>query len=297
MIADEARRPDLRGLRIIAACAAFAALTILGASRAFSWDSRTHRMIAHLAVGALPPSALKTFLAHNEWQLEGFAVAPDTILAREYGHAEKLHHYIDLEDFGPDPFAALVPDYSAMQARWGEAALEESGTLPWTIEARAAQLEGDWRAADCAGALTVSGYLAHYIGDASQPLHTTVHFDGYPGDYGLHARLESTTDYHINEIAAIAAPQVHLIAVNSAWDAAISEIRQSHQLVSDVIAADRAARAAGPPRSDAFEAALMSREEPLIATQIARGASVLASVWLYEWNRAGNPAACAEGGS
>ena len=36
----------------------------------------------------------------------------------------------------------------------------------------------------------------------------------------------------------------------------------------------------------------MSRAQPMIAGQIARAASVLASIWIYEWKRAGSPAAC-----
>ena len=36
----------------------------------------------------------------------------------------------------------------------------------------------------------------------------------------------------------------------------------------------------------------MSRAQPMIAGQIARAASVLASIWIYEWKRAGSPVTC-----
>ncbi|MBV8354760.1 MAG: S1/P1 Nuclease, partial [Candidatus Eremiobacteraeota bacterium] len=40
------------------------------------------------------------------------------------------------------------------------------------------------------------GYWSHFVGDGSQPLHVTVHFNGwlprYPHSQGLHARFEST---------------------------------------------------------------------------------------------------------
>jgi hypothetical protein len=36
----------------------------------------------------------------------------------------------------------------------------------------------------------------------------------------------------------------------------------------------------------------MERDGPMIAGQIARGAALLASIWLYEWEHAGRPVMC-----
>lgn len=150
---------------------AFAAALSIAAT-ALAWDQRTHRLIAGLAVGALPASPLKDFLSRNETRLEYFAVEPDRIR----GRAEKSRHYIDLEVYGADPISKLDPDEAAMEREWGAMTLRESGSLPWTIESRANELSQAWRRGDCAEALRLSGYLAHYLGDASQPLHTTKYF-------------------------------------------------------------------------------------------------------------------------
>ncbi|MGH7837132.1 MAG: hypothetical protein ACREQC_04810, partial [Candidatus Binataceae bacterium] len=127
--------------------------SILGlalASPARSWDSHTHKLIVRLAISGLPPGAVRTTFARNSPQLEEFAVEPDTVLRSLYGDAEGRRHYIDLENFGADPFARLTPDFAAMQREVGVALLERSGTLPGAIEDEAARMAAAWRAGDCA---------------------------------------------------------------------------------------------------------------------------------------------------
>jgi hypothetical protein len=78
------------------------------------------------------------------------------------------------------------------------------------------------------------------------------------------------------------------------WSSTIVELDHSHALVEGTMDADRAARAGtGAKRGDDFDRALMQREMSMVAHQVAAAASTLASVWLFEWNRAGNPSACA----
>jgi hypothetical protein len=263
-------------------------------TRGYAWDARTHMLIARLAVDALPDTPLKHLLAAHEADLQEDAVAPDESLRARYGKAEAIRHYIDLENFGADPFAELKPDIAAMELQYGASTLQRSGTLPWTIEAMAQGVQQAWRSGDCAQVVLLSGYLAHYTGDATQPLHTTIHFDGYQQDRGMHARFEGAVDRSVGEVEQLARPQVHLEKIDSVWSAAISEIKQGNPLVGGVIEADRATRAeTGEKRGPDFDRALMRREMTMVAQQVAEAASVLASIWLYEWKQAGSSANCA----
>ncbi|MGC1191051.1 MAG: zinc dependent phospholipase C family protein [Candidatus Binatus sp.] len=274
------RRP-LRGF-------ALATLMILFAcAPAFAWDSVTHREITYLAIRALPPSPLKDLFLRNARQLQYFAVQPDVIRVKYGDESEKIRHYIDLEIYGSDPFEALVPDRAAMVKRFGEPTLLRSGTLPWTIVDFSDGFEQEWSRGDCHELLRLAGFLAHYVGDASQPLHTTKHYDGYEGDRGVHARVERTVDIDIRQVSSAAEPQIHLIEIDSVWQTAIAEIRDSNSHIQELLQDDRAAR-----QSSDYNAALMSRAQPMIAGQIARAASVLASIWIYEWKRAGSPVTC-----
>jgi Zinc dependent phospholipase C len=260
---------------------------VLACAPAFAWDSVTHREITYLAIRALPPSTLKDLFLRDARQLQYFAVQPDVIRAKYGDESEKIRHYIDLEIYGSDPFEALVPDRAAMVKRFGEPTLLRSGTLPWTIVDFSDGFEQEWSRGDCHELLRLAGFLAHYVGDASQPLHTTKHYDGYEGDRGVHARVERAVDLDIRQVSSAAQPQIHLIEIDSVWQTAIDEIRDSNSHITELLQDDRAAR-----QSSDYDAALMSRAQPMIAGQIARAASVLASIWIYEWKRAGSPAAC-----
>jgi hypothetical protein len=259
---------------------------------AAAWDSATHREIARLAVKALPPSPLKSTLDQNEAALEAHSVEPDSVLKKEYGKAEERRHYINIEWFGSDPWSALDPDLNKMRRRFTDRTLERAGTLPWTIEDVSAQLEGAWRRGDCEGILRLSGYLAHYVGDASQPLHSTLHYDGYPRDRGIHARIELAVDRSIGQLEPTAVREVRIEDINDVWTPVIAVIRDANGLVGEVIRDDRSVRDAGAYGGRDYQRAVMREDGAMFARQIARAASVLASIWLFEWHRAGSPASC-----
>lgn len=287
-----ARSAGFQGKRILAIAIAAFSLCATPA-RAHAWDARTHRLITRLAIEALPESTLKHVLETHAADLQDDAVAPDEVLRPEYGKAEAIHHYIDLEYFGADPFATLQPDFAAMVNRYGAQTLVRSGTLPWTIESLATGVQQAWRKGDCAVVILRSGYLAHYVGDATQPLHTTRYYDGYPADRGMHMRLEGAADRSVSEVETTARSQVHIDRIDAVWPAIVSELGHSNALVASTIDADRAARAeTGTKRGEGFDRALMQRELPMVARQVAEAASVLGSLWLYEWKQAASPAIC-----
>jgi hypothetical protein len=265
----------------------------LCAGSACAWDAMTHRAIARLAVAALRPSPLKTALLRNEALLQDHAVEPDTVLKARFGKAEERRHYIDIENFGNDPWPALNPDLRSMDARFGPRLLDRAGTLPWTIEDVSNALESAWRRGDCDSMLRLSGYLAHYVGDASQPLHTTVKYDGEPADRGIHKRIEAAIDQSLRELEPPASREVHIEDINDVWAPSIAEIRDAHGLIGELTRDDRGARAAGGSDPEQYQRALMQEDAAMFAHQMARAASVLASIWLYEWHRAGSPAGCA----
>jgi len=265
---------------------------LLACTPAFAWDANTHREITFLAIETLPPSPLKNLFIKNLSRLEYFSVQPDVIRAKYGDESEKIRHYIDLEYYGADPFDALVPDRNAMNRRFGASMLLRSGTLPWTIVDFSNAFEQEWSRGDCNDLLRLAGFLAHYVGDASQPLHTTVHYDGYEGDRGVHRRIEGAVDDDVRQLSVAAAPLTHLVAIDSVWQAAIAEIRDSNSHIPALLEADRAARRQSFGGRSAYDDALMSRARPMIVGQVARAASVLASIWLYEWKRAGSPAGC-----
>jgi hypothetical protein len=273
------------------ALAAAVVLVGLRATPVCAWNSATHRAITFLAVDALPSGPLKHELSLHLGELEYRSVEPDK-LRELYGKVEGRRHYIDLELYGASPFAVLTPVQAVMVERFGIRKFDRAGTLPWTIEQVAGQLEQAWRNANCTEVIVLAGHLSHYIGDASQPLHTTLYYEGYAGDDHMHERLEEAVDSEIGELESDARPRVRIAKLDSVWPTLIAELRESHALLPDLVAADRAARAS-TSGSAQFDVALIRRERTLIVNQLADAASVLASLWMLEWTQAGKPSSCA----
>ncbi|MBF6570229.1 MAG: zinc dependent phospholipase C family protein [Candidatus Binataceae bacterium] len=259
-------------------------------ARGLAWDAATHRMITRLAVAALPPGPLHNALAVNLNRIEYFSIEPD--LLRERGDkAEGHRHFIDLEYFGSDPIAALDPNYAVMVNRFGTRRLRKAGVLPWAIEQEADLMATGLRDRDCASMLQAAGFLSHYVGDASQPLHTTEHYDGYSEDRGVHARLERTADLNVAELQRSAAPRIRLEKIASVWTPVIAELRQSNALIPELITADRQARSQAGS-SWQLSQILMREDQQWITNQVADAASTAASIWQFEWERAGKPPVC-----
>ncbi len=232
-------------------------------------------------------------MSRNTESLEYYSVVPDTRLKEVYGEAEKRRHYIDLEYFGPHPLDAISPDIRQTERRFRLRLVMRAGTLPWTIEDVSSQLGAAWRSGDCRRVLVLSGYLSHYVGDMSQPLHTTKFFDGdTASDRGMHARLELAVDQSTRQIGTLAKPSLRVGAIESVWNETMDGLRQSNARLQEVEQADRAARASSLGDERRYRAILIRDEGAMIASQIADSASRLSSIWIYEWNQSGHPAEC-----
>jgi Zinc dependent phospholipase C len=287
------RRFLLRAFAASLALTGFFAAT--APSPALAWDSATHRLITRLAINALPKSPLRDSFEANFAALQDYSVAPDSVLKARYGKAEARRHYINIEYYkgsSEDPFSSLDPDFKSMERRVGLRLMKRAGTLPWTIEELADATARDWRSGKCAELIRQSGYLSHYVGDASQPLHTTVHYDCTRSDRGCHARIEGAVDRAVRALGAEAEPQVRALRISGVWPTEIAEMKQSYGLVQPTIDADRSARRGGEASAEEYERALIAQNGAMFATQIARGASALASIWTYEWSQAGSPDRC-----
>jgi hypothetical protein len=216
-----------------AVCLTIVALTGLAPSAAFAWGPTGHRIVGELAVRALPaemPAFLRTPEAATE--IAEIANEPDRWRGSGPAHDGERDpgHFVNVADDltvrGGPSLKALPPtrkDYDTALRAAGTTQYD-AGWLPYAIVDGWQQLRTDlayWRV-DVAGEkfartdparawfaadrrlreiLTIRdlGVFAHYVGDASQPMHVSVHYDGW-GDgpnpegfataKGLHWRFE-----------------------------------------------------------------------------------------------------------
>ena len=214
---------------------ALAALGIgaLAPQNALAWGSTGHRLTAELAIRNLPAS-LPDFVRSEDavWEVGELAREPDRSRGAGDPHDKDLDpgHFVDVSD---DLKILEGPSLTALPATRADydSALRAAGTneykagyLPYSIIDGWQQLVKDfayWRV-DVAGEkfaktdevrawfhhdrvmrekLTIRdlGYWAHFVGDGSQPMHASVHYDGWGNfpnpqgfttEKGLHSRFE-----------------------------------------------------------------------------------------------------------
>ena len=202
-----------------ARCIAFAtatAATLLSANQVWAWGATGHREIGELAIQALPdelPAFLRTPEAAQA--IGELAREPDRARGGGQPHDADLDpgHFVDLDDAGRingGPTLAALPttreEYdSALHVAGTD--MSRSGYLPYNIADGYQQLAKDfayWRVETAALLTTRSaedrawiardlklrealivrdlGYWAHFVGDGSQPMHVTIHYNGWgPG--------------------------------------------------------------------------------------------------------------------
>lgn len=198
------------------ACAALAVLIAATPGSVLAWGGTGHRMVGQLAIRNLPtelPRFLRTEASARD--VGELSREPD----RHKG-AGRLHdtdreglHFVDLDENGKllggplmVPMAATRADY-ATQLRLAGLDEWKTGYLPYAIVDRWQQLTLDlaycrvltaaianpaWRANRAwfredlrrreALILKDIGELSHFVGDGSQPLHVSIHYNGW-GDY------------------------------------------------------------------------------------------------------------------
>ena len=199
-----------------------AALAFLCALTARAWDYEAHRAINLTALSAMPadfPAFLKT--PENKERIGFLAGEPDRWRNSDnpsLRHINQSEHFFDIEELDPlgMKFADL-PQFRyifVQQLTRAQAAHPEippktppekdrdaigsfPGFLPWAIAENYGKLQSGFsslRAFEQHGGTPVEianaraniayimGTMGHYVGDAVQPLHLTIFFNGWTGD-------------------------------------------------------------------------------------------------------------------
>ena len=313
---SKAGLPSVLGLLILAM---FLSLT---ATHSFAWGRDGHKIINRVAMQALPsslPGFLRTPQALDE--IEYLGPEPDrwrSSAEPELNSTGAPEHFIDLEladlaapdglpseryDFLNQLNAAdrLHPDLSDRLTP------QKVGVLPWQVEEDFERLTvdmGDYRRllkarSDTYGAeqaiLYDIGCLGHYVGDGSQPLHTTVNYNGWvetenPQQFsrrrGIHSRFE-TEFVHDNLRARDVAPLIPAArTLNSPFQDFLLYLRNSHSQVVQVYQFDR---------QGAFDGHGTAASRTFTAERLAAGATTLRDMIYTAWLDSGDLRAGPEG--
>jgi hypothetical protein len=278
---------------------------MVGMPSARAWEHDGHAMINRLAASTLPadvPAFLRTPAAINE--IEYLGPEPDrwrSPAEPELVAAQAPEHFIDLEladALGPLPHKRF--DFEAMVFAAGQRP-EKIGLQPWETDEvwerlKAAMRQYRFLAAggqDTKGVeaaiIFYAGWLGHYVGDGSQPLHVTVQYNGWVGpnphgyttDHQIHHQFEGpfvAANMHAPDVQAkMTAPAV---IQGDMFDAYVAYLRHTATFVEQVYQFDKARAfiGAGIPESRDFTAA-----------RLAAGASMFRDMIYTAWVDSAQP--------
>lgn len=284
---------------------------------ALAWGGAGHRIVGQAAMQGLP-SDLPAFLRTPKAVADVGELSREPDRWKGYG---KLHdamrepaHFIDLSDDGTilggpklSALPAMLPDYdSALRAVGSDA--WKGGWLPYSIVDQAQNLAKDfatwrvlnatlkldrnkshraWLLADRARRedliLITIGQLSHYVGDGSQPLHVSIHFNGW----GDGPNPNGFTTAHIH--SAFEGELVRTNVREPAVRAAMTPLNAQDGLLETRVAAYLARTGAQvEPLYELEKAGGLKNGDPrgtaFATTRLAAGASELRDLIVEAWN-------------
>jgi hypothetical protein len=258
-------------------------------------------MAARAAVRALP-NGIPDFFTEAGEQLVYLDPEPDRWRSRELAimdQAWSYDHYIDLENVPrgaldePDRFTFI----RALYAAGIERPERDVGFLPYRILELYQRLTTEWRLWRAESdprhrawieqrIVNDAGILGHYVTDAANPHHATIHFNGwsenapnprgYTTDRRFHSRFESAfveahvrqadVDRRVSTVSVAAEPR----------PAVLAHIRASHEQVQTLYELER---------RYGFDPAAGARPQTrdFAAERLAAGASTLRTLWWSAW--------------
>jgi hypothetical protein len=127
----------------------------------------------------------------------------------------------------------------------------------------------------------LAGWLGHYVGDGSQPLHTSIQYNGYTTEHRIHSLFESQF-VHANVTAADVAPLIPAkpVVLGDVFDDYMKYLRNSNSLVEQTYQLEKAGAFAGTgtPAGKAF-----------VDEQLAAGATELRNMIYTAWEKSAVP--------
>jgi len=272
---------------------------------AWGWGNEGHQYVNQVAAQHIPPE-MPRFLRRAVTEITYLGPEPDRWRnPSEYAlkNAQEPDHYIDLERvewLDPLPqgryefYQRLYAKRAATTDHPDDYLPEHVGLQPYiTMEVygrlKAAfreyrQRKASHQPTDAVqqAAIFYAGWLGHYVADGSQPLHTTIHYNGWVGPnpngyttaHGIHSQFE--TDYVLRNITAkdFAALMHPPSRLSDPFSQYVAYLKESNKLVEKVYALDKAQGFTGKGSPEAFD---------FTTHRLAAGSQMLLDLWYTAW--------------
>jgi len=272
---------------------------------AFAWGNEGHTYVNRAAAQKIPAD-MPRFLRRAVEEITYLGPEPDRWRnPAEFAlkNAQEPDHFIDLEHvdwLNPFPpgryefYRKLYEKRAATTDHPDDYLPEHVGLQPYIVMEVFGRLEAAFREYRHMRELHqrttpverdvvfYAGWLGHYVADGSQPLHTTIQYNGWVGpnpkeyttQHGIHALFE-TTYVAQNITAADFAAQVHSPErLTDPFQQYVNYLRESNQQVETVYALEKAGGFLGKGNAEAFT---------FTTHRLAAGSQMLLNLWYTAW--------------
>lgn len=296
-------RPNLFRPRVISLM--LVTLFFFSPDNALAWGNEGHTYVNRVAAQKIPAS-MPSFLRRAVTEIAYLGPEPDrwrNPADFALKNAQEPDHFIDLERVewldplppGRYEFYRKLYEKRATTSDHGDDYLPERvGLQPYIVAEIYGRLKASFREyrhlraahqptlAVQRAIIFYAGWLGHYVADGSQPLHTTVKYNGWVGpnpngfttEHGIHGRFESSY-VAANIRAADFAAQVHAPEkLDDPFARYIDYLKHSNQLVEKVYALEKVGGFAGKGSPEAFE---------FTNERLATGSQMLLNLWYTAW--------------
>ncbi|HXU21434.1 MAG TPA: nuclease [Verrucomicrobiae bacterium] len=289
-------------------------MLLIGEVPAFGWGNRGHTDINFVAASKIPKSMPLFFRTRAAVaRIAYLGPEPDRWRgASEYAlnNSQSPDHFIDLErveGLGALPkgryefYKMLYAKRAATQVHPDDYLPENVGLQPYiTMEVfeRLKVAFRDYRSLKQAGkdtgaveqdAIFYAGWLGHYVADGSQPLHTTIDYDGWVGanpdgfttQRGIHWRFENdfvNRTITAKDFAAMAGAPHQLDDVFNDY---LKYLWVSHGFVKQIYEFDKSGSLNGSGTPEAVK---------FTEQRLAAGSQMLLDLWYTAWLESAEPA-------
>src|SRR5258706_3492021 len=313
-------------------------LVQLGTQVALAWDYEGHRLVNQLALASLPtnfPAFVRD--PANAERVAFLAGEPDRWRNTQevsLRHFQEPDHYIDIEELAayglkPEMLPIFRYDFVAKLALARKAHPEKFpetdaasdpahthglvGLLPWAITENYGKMKSGFSylkafeedggtAEEIANAqadiIYIMGVMGHYVGDASQPLHTTIHHHGWVGENtnhfstsrGFHSWIDGGA-FNKNGGGKSKGMQTklrpaQLVAINNRtakpeemFQAAMAFILDQHKLLEPLYQMDKDGKLSG-------EGEKGMEGRAFLEDQLVKSGQMLGDIWYSAWQQA-----------
>jgi hypothetical protein len=274
-------------------------------------------------------------LIQKENMLAHLSNVPDIVwrsMDKKVVDANSPTHFVDLEYLMDKVNAESIPlaliDAEKAATQRGRNLMEEVGTAPWRAQQFWQMMRDAFAGVQSPGksskkdledkvneALLAAGLMSHFVGDLSQPLHTTADYDGWDiKQGGLHAYFESIVvdqlDLQLDDLVFAAAlrekPVEEMQTVAARWSKqkqpnslkfVWAMVLGSYQKLPDLFKIDgekiiQVKSSTDPlkvPAKRISPDAAVPLFRDLIIQRLAVSAHLLAELWISAWKSGGSP--------